>query len=344
MSDRTVSRGQLWLDALRGFYRGQLPLSRLDPVSRWLYAGRFLILVISAQAAAIAALIALPSGRMTGWLFAPLLLGLVIAHAISNFSNDYFGFARGHDTDDSPRVTYTIHPLAHKVLTRRALATGIALLWTVAALIGAVFVVERGYSAAILFIAGALMIYLYDAAPKSLKAIGLGELASLIVWGPLMVGGGYYCLTGDFSWNAVLVSVPYGMGIAGILLGKHIDQEEFDREHGLKTLPVLLGVKASRHLNQGMVISIYALTAVLVALGRLTPFSLLILLNLPSGWRLLKACAAPRPERPPDGYVGWPLWFHRFNLLHNRRLGWLYILGIALGDAWTMLHAATLFS
>ena len=35
----------------------------------------------------------------------------------------------------------------------------------------------------------------------------------------------------------------------------------------------------------------------------------------------------------PAGYVGWPLWFHRACLVHNRRFGWLYIAGLAAGAA-----------
>jgi 1,4-dihydroxy-2-naphthoate octaprenyltransferase len=39
----------------------------------------------------------------------------------------------------------------------------------------------------------------------------------------------------------------------------------------------------------------------------------------------------PAPTEPPAGYVGWPLWYHRVCLVHNRAFGWLYILGLAVG-------------
>jgi 1,4-dihydroxy-2-naphthoate polyprenyltransferase len=47
---------------------------------------------------------------------------------ISNLSNDYFGFRRGHDTPDSPRMRYTVHPLASGVLEKRTLLRGLAIL------------------------------------------------------------------------------------------------------------------------------------------------------------------------------------------------------------------------
>ena len=337
MSDRPVSRMRLWYDAFRGFYRKQVDIDKLDAVSRWLYAGRFLILVISAQAAVIAALLALPSETVNWWYFIPLLAGFLVVHAISNFSNDYFGFMRGHDTPDSPRVTYTIHPLAHNVLTKSSLKVSIAVLWIVALLVGAFFFWVRGWPVLVLLAAGAAVLYLYDAAPKSLKAVGLGEVAAFLVWGPLMIGGGYYCLTGTVSWTAVAASVPYGLGIAGILIGKHVDQAEFDRAHAISTLPVLLGDQGGRLTNQIVVVLMYVLIVILVAVGWLGIPVLLVFVAAPRAWTLLRKASSPRPSEPPEGYIGWPLWLHRFNLVHNRRFGWMYILGLILSGVWTLI-------
>ncbi|MEO7260207.1 MAG: hypothetical protein ABI047_02945 [Jatrophihabitantaceae bacterium] len=41
--------------------------------------------------------------------------------------------------------------------------------------------------------------------------------------------------------------------------------------------------------------------------------------------------ARPAPDVAPAGYVGWPLWYHRVCLVHNRLFGWLFIAGLALG-------------
>ena len=53
----------------------------------------------------------------------------------------------------------------------------------------------------------------------------------------------------------------------------------------------------------------------------------------PLGVRAMATLRAPRPASAPAGYVGWPLWFHRACLVHNRRFGWLYIAGLAAGAA-----------
>jgi 1,4-dihydroxy-2-naphthoate polyprenyltransferase len=335
MAGFTASKPKLWLGAFAGFYRPNADeVRRLDPVSKFLYSARSVILVISAQAAIIAGLLAATDGRFDALHFALVLVGFVVAHMISNLSNDYFGYRRGHDTPDSPRMRYTVHPLASGVLEPQTLVTGLAILAAIGTAITAYFVVERGWLAVAFAAAGIAIMLLYDAAPVPLKSIGLGEPAVFLVWGPLMVGGGYAMITGHVSNAALCASIPYGLGVMSILTGKHIDQMQFDAGKGNRTLPVMLGERSARALNVATVILIYAITGVLIALGRLTPFAAIIAVALPRAFRAVSIMSRPRPASPPAGYVGWPLWVHRVCLEHNRRFGWLYILGLAAGAVW----------
>jgi 1,4-dihydroxy-2-naphthoate octaprenyltransferase len=325
-------RAALWLGAFTGFYRPAAEeLRRLDPVSKFLYASRSVILVISAQAAVIAGLLAAADGRFRAGAFLLVLVGLVVAHMISNLSNDYFGWKRGHDTPDSPRMRYTVHPLASGVLERRELLAGLAILAAIGIAIAAYFIALHGWVAGAFVAGGVALLFLYDAAPVPLKAIGLGELAVFLVWGPLMVGGGYAAITGQVSAAAMLASIPYGLGVMSILTGKHIDQREFDAGKGNRTLPVLIGERAARALNAATVVLMYCVTAFLILTGRLTPFAALVALALPRAVRAVAVMRQPRPATAPEGYVGWPLWYHRVCLQHNRLFGWLYIAGLAAG-------------
>jgi 1,4-dihydroxy-2-naphthoate octaprenyltransferase len=333
------SKPKLWLGAFAGFYRpGVEEVRGLDPVSKFLYSARSVILVISAQAAIIAGLLALADREFRLLPFLLVLAGLVAAHMISNLSNDYFGFKRGHDTPDSPRMRYTVHPMASGVLERRVLVTGLAVLCATGAAISAYFILEHGWTATAFAAAGIALLLLYDAAPVPLKSIGLGEPAVFLVWGPLMIGGGYAMIAGHVSAETFWVSIPYGLGVMSILVGKHIDQIEFDARKGNRTLPVLLGERAARALNIATLTLIYAFTAALILSGRLTPFAALIVLALPRAAHALRLLARPRPDAPPQGYAGWPLWYHRACLEHNRLFGWMYILGLATGAVWPALR------
>jgi 1,4-dihydroxy-2-naphthoate octaprenyltransferase len=322
----------LWLGAFAGFYRPTVVEVRdLDAVSKFLYSARSVILVISAQAAVIAGLLAAGDRSFDAGAFVLVLLGLVVAHMISNLSNDYFGYLRGHDTPDSPRMRYTVHPLASGVIEKRVLVTGLAALALAGAAITAFFVVERGWTAVAFAAAGLALMFLYDAAPVPLKAIGLGELAVFLVWGPLMVGGGYAMIAGHVAGHAFYAAIPYGLGVMSILTGKHIDQMQFDSGKGNRTLPVLLGERAARAFNVVTVALVYLVITALILDGLLTPWAALTALALPRAWRAVAVMSRPRPAAPPPGYVGWPLWYHRVCLLHNRLFGWLYIAGLAAG-------------
>ena len=323
-----------WARAFTGFYP---PLAEdlvdLDPIAKFLYSARSVILVISFQAALIAGLLALADRRLEALPFALLLVAYVVLHAISNLSNDYFGAKRGHDTDDSPRRRYTVHPVLSGAVSSRLLARGLVILVAIAVAIGVYFIALRGAAAIWLTVIGALLLWAYDAAPRALKELGLGEIAAFVVWGPLMVAGGYFVITGRWSPTALLASVPYGLGVMSILVGKHIDQREFDERKHQRTLPVVLGERRARLFNRGSVVAMYVVIIAGVAFGALTPFALAVLFALPRGVRAVRTMSAPRPAGPPKGYVGWPLWYHRVCLIHNRAFGWLYILGLALGAA-----------
>jgi 1,4-dihydroxy-2-naphthoate octaprenyltransferase len=328
----SLSKPRLWAGAFTGFYRpGVEEFTDLDVVSRFLYAARSVILVISAQAAIIAGLLAANAGRFAWPEFLGVLIGFVVAHMISNLSNDYFGFKRGHDTPDSPRMRYTIHPLASGVLDTRTLVTGLAILGAAGVAIMLAFIAERGVVAAAFAGAGVALLFLYDAAPVPLKSVGLGELATFLVWGPLMIGGGYAMITGELGAGAFAASIPYGLGVMSILTGKHIDQMGFDSGRGIRTLPVVIGERAARILVIAAILAMYAIVAALIALGALTPFAAVVVVAAPRALRALAVMGRPRPAAPPEGYVGWPLWFHRACLGHNRLFGWAYIGGLAAG-------------
>lgn len=314
-----------WLKALKGFYDPEDPESGQDFVARFLFSARGIILVISAQAAIIAGLLAFIQSAFNALYFVLVFVGFVTIHAVSNLSNDYFGYTRGHDTADSPRRRYTLHPLADGILTKKQMQLSIVALLSVVVAISAYLTLVRGIIVVYLTLLGMLMLFFYDAAPKPLKEIGLGEVASFVVWGPLMVFGGYYVIAGTLSLTALLFSVPYGLGVMTILTGKHIDQETYDKEKGIETLPVILGERRARTITIACIGLMYVFPFVPVMYGRIPVVGAILLLNYGRASEAVRVLNSDRPTDPPKGYVGWPLWYHRQCLVHNRRFGWLYI-------------------
>jgi 1,4-dihydroxy-2-naphthoate octaprenyltransferase len=324
------NRLNVWFRAFKGFYSPEDPIAKEDFVARFLFSARSIILVISAQAAVIAGLLAYISGAFNWLYFLLILIAFVTIHAASNLMNDYFGFLRGHDLPESPRRRYTLHPLADKILTKNQVKAAIGLLLMLNVLIAVFFIVIRGVDVLVFAVVGLLMMLLYDASPRPLKSIGLGELASFVVWGPLMIFGGYFIIAGKLSLNAFLVSIPYGLGVMSILLGKHIDQEMYDVGKDIKTMPVILGDTAARLTAVALVLLMYLFTFVSVGYGALSVTALLVLLNYRKLAEAVRVLSKPRPAQKPKGYVGWPLWYHRQCLLHNKGFGWFYIGALAI--------------
>jgi 1,4-dihydroxy-2-naphthoate octaprenyltransferase len=119
-----------------------------------------------------------------------------------------------------------------------------------------------------------------------------------------------------------------------ILIGKHIDQMDFDSGKGIRTLPVLIGAHAARALNIAAVCASYGIVAILIGLEQLTPFAAAVILATPRARNAIEIMSRPRPAMAPAGYVGWPLWYHRACLRHNRIFGWSYIGGLFAAALW----------
>ena len=306
----------------------------LDLISRWLIATRSAVLVMTFTSAAFAGLLALKAGAFDLGLWLLVTLGLLLAHATNNLINDLTDSWKGVDKDNYFRNQYGPQPLEAGLLSVRQLLVYIAVTGLAALGIGAWLVATQGTGVLWLLGAGALFVLFYT---FPLKYIGLGEPAVLLVWGPLMVGGGYYVITGEWSTNVAIASIAYALGPTAVLFGKHIDKLEEDSAKGIRTLPVLLGETASRWTVIGMLVAQLGVVVWLVATGYFTPAMLLALAAAPSLRRVFQVYSQPRPHEPPpelpDGV--WPLYLVATSFWYNRRFGGFFLLGLLLDVAVT---------
>jgi 1,4-dihydroxy-2-naphthoate polyprenyltransferase len=164
-----------------------------------------------------------------------------------------------------------------------------------------------------------------------LKYIGLGEIAVLLVLGPLMVGGGYFAVTGRWSGNAILASLPCALGATTVIFGKHIDKLKADAAKGIRTLPVLLGERNSRVGVMILVALQYLLAGLLVATGYFSWVTLVVMFGLYFSLPIWRMFPHPRPETPPqEAKPFWPMWFVASAFYHYRAYGILFLAGLIL--------------
>jgi 1,4-dihydroxy-2-naphthoate octaprenyltransferase len=318
----------MWIRALRVIPRISLEDWRgLDLVSRWLIASRGAVLVITFISAGIAGLLAARDGAFDPWLWSLLTVGLLLAHATNNLLNDLTDHVRGVDRDNYFRAQYGPHPLEHGLMTKRGLIRYAAVTGVLALAVGAYLVSVRGPTALVLLALGAFFVLFYT---YPLKYIGLGEVAVLIVWGPLMIGGGYFVVTGRLDPYVWLAGLPYALGATTVIFGKHIDKEAEDRAKGIRTLPVIIGERAARAVVVAMFLLQYAVIGYLIAIGFFSPLLLVVFLALPKLRDAIVIYRRPKPASRPAEYPSdaWPLWFVAYAFAHNRRWGLLFLVGL----------------
>jgi 1,4-dihydroxy-2-naphthoate octaprenyltransferase len=298
----------------------------LDIISRWLISTRAAVLIMTFLSAAIAGILAYQHGQFNLGYWLLLVVGLIMAHAANNLLNDYTDFSRGVDQDNYYRAQYGPQPLVHGLMSKRQLLTYALVTGLIALAAGAALIYLRGGMTWLLLGLGAFFVLFYT---YPLKYIAMGEISVLIVWGPLMIGGGYYVITGTWDWNVVIASMPYALGVTGVIFGKHIDKYEMDKEKGIHTLPVLLGEKLSRYIVVGMLALQYLSVVYLMVTGFFTLVLAVVFLAIPAFMQVWDMYRAPKPDEKPEDYPDvWPNYFVAGAFYHNRRFGIIFLLGL----------------
>ncbi len=309
-------------------------IANADFITRWLVIARACVFSMTLTSGIIGALLAAELGGHFGWRelgFALLaIIGLLAAHATNNLINDYVDTRRGVDTEDYPRGQYATHPLLGGLTTpnRLLIAAGLLTLLDLGVML---------YLASVqgpLVIAFAVSGFLLSMGYTSiLKRFALGEITALVVWGPLMIVGTYYAITGQLTPNAWWASLPYGLIVASVLIGKHIDKMEEDRKASIHSLPVVLGQKRAIQLLKATFLLFYLLIFVLV-FQKVVGFWILV--TVLAGWRLRTVwlvISLPKPKKKPENWPVWPLWYVAWSMYFNRAAGLLFILGLVFDIA-----------
>ncbi|MEM0953039.1 MAG: prenyltransferase [Pseudomonadota bacterium] len=323
---------RVWAQALQTMPKlTQDEWGQLDLIARWLIATRASVLFMTFMSAALGGLLAAADGSFDWSLWLICCLGLVFAHATNNLLNDYTDSRRGIDKNNYYRNQYGVHVLEDGLLSPARFWGYVGFTGGVALALGLWLVSARSGLTLNLMLAGAFFVLFYT---WPLKYYGLGEPAVLLVWGPLMVGGTYYVITGHWNWDVTWFSLLYALGPTTVLFGKHIDKLVLDEGKGVQTLPVILGSRQARWWVIGMLILQYVGSLLLVASGAAHWLLLVVIANVPTLWKVAQAFREEKPERRPADFPEqvWPLWFSAFAFDHTRKFTTLFVLALLVGQ------------
>ena len=172
------------------------------------------------------------------------LIGAISAHISVNAFNEYFDYKSGLDyrTARTPFSGGSGTLPERPEMTRSALNTAL-ITFAVTGLIGLFFLYIRGLSLLPLGVLGLLFIVAYT--PWLARNPFLCLIAPGLGFGPLMVMGTHFVLTGEYSWTAFIASlVPFFL-VSDLLLLNQFPDVEADRSVGRRHFPIVVGRETS---------------------------------------------------------------------------------------------------
>jgi len=244
----------------------------------------------------IGTLLAAETGPILWGPYALVCLGIVCFHATANIFNDYFDTLYRVDQPDSPTALYRLQPLLTGLFTPVQLLTEAITLNVLTVCIGLILAFQSSMIVLWIGFIGFLASIFYTAGPVKYKYRGWGEFSVFLMWGPLMFEGAYAVQRQTLSLKAFILSIPFGVLVALVLLANNLRDIAYDSRQGIKTIGILLGSRRSFHLYTILILAAYFYIVGTVLLGILSPWGLLILLSFPKAISLLKMFTQRIPE------------------------------------------------
>jgi 1,4-dihydroxy-2-naphthoate octaprenyltransferase len=271
-TDREAARVRLAQDRL------SLPEKVWRRVSAYYEVMRPFSLSASSVPVLAAGALAWGSNLFNPILFIAALVGALALHIGTNITNEIFDVRNGVDTITSPRASMAL--LKGRLTEREAFGL-VAVFYSIASVIGLYLLTARGWPVLAFGVLGLVAGFGYTAPPLQYKYRALGLPLVFLMFGPLMTIGTYYVVTGGFSWQAVIVSIPVGLLVTAILHGNEWRDIADDKRYGVGTVSSWMGGKQAYRIYVGLIVAAYIALAIAVLLGWLPTMSLLAMLSLP---------------------------------------------------------------
>jgi 1,4-dihydroxy-2-naphthoate octaprenyltransferase len=267
----------------------------MEHLKNWFVATRPWSFTMTIISVSVGSALAAREGPFSWGIYFLAVTGAVLMHAGTNLMNDYYDTRYGVDTEQAATTQYRPHVIVHGLIPARQVLAGAYASFGAAALIGIYLTVTCGWTVLLIGIAGIIAGIGYTAPPMKYKYLALGEVSVFLMWGPLMVEGGYFVQRGMLGSGALLVSVPFGVLVALVLFANNIRDIEHDQGRHIRTIAILLGPRAGIHTYLGMMLFAYASTLAIALSGVITMWALLVFLSLPLALKLLREMEAGIP-------------------------------------------------
>jgi 1,4-dihydroxy-2-naphthoate octaprenyltransferase len=282
LCERALPQARRYLASLSD-QRGVEVKPRMSLGLRFFLATRLPFLTATLVPVALGIAAAATQHRFNLGLAVLTFVGAVAVHLGLNVANDVFDAISGADD-------YNVNPtmfsggsrvIQYGLVSLRQMIAISAVSYTIAIAVGLYLASVAGWGLLWLGIAGVLISYFYTAPPLRLVHRGLGELATALGFGPIMVLGAYYVQTGHYALQPLVLSVPVALLVMLILYANEIPDRVADARAGKRTLVVRLSPRVVIRGYSVAAATAYLALVVGVVAGLLPWPTLVALLTIP---------------------------------------------------------------
>ena len=215
--------------------------------------------------------------------------GVIFLHLGLNLMDDWFDYkegsaeARAKVANEGFRGRMIKYPyLTSKEATPSQLLKAIAVFMGIAATMGAVAILARDLKILWWVAAGLAIGVSYSGGPLKLGYRGLGELVIFLMFGPLLMTGAYYAITGTVDWKIGSLSIAVGLLVTNIVYSHSVLDSVPDQKMGKKTMAHLMGSTKGQIVFSALLNTLpYLIVAAAVIFGKMHPAYLAVLLVFP---------------------------------------------------------------
>ena len=166
------------------------------------------------------------------------LLCALLIQIGTNFSNDYFDFIKGADTEER---LCPIRAIQSGLISPKTMLRNFVMIFGLTILIGIYLVIRGGLPIVIIGVFAIASGILYTGGPSPLGYLGLGDIFVLMFFGPVAVGGTYYVQALEVSEAAIIAGFGPGLLATALLAVNNLRDEPTDKKVGKMTLAVRFG-------------------------------------------------------------------------------------------------------
>ena len=209
-------------------------------------------------------------------------LGALLSHVAVNVLNEYFDYKSGVDfkTMKTPFSGGSGVLPAGLLNPRNVYIVGIGCIAGIIA-IGGYFIYVHGPLIIPVGVVGIITVYFYTT--YITKSPLLCAIAPGLGFGPLMVMGTYFALTGTNSLAAGLASLIPAFLVSNLLLLNQFPDVEADASVSRRHYPIAIGLEKSSQVYAALIFAAYLALIISVLVGVLPYLALLGLVTLPLG-------------------------------------------------------------